>query len=463
MTPEAPIEVDVSQELSVQELWGWLTKEEQIKFNEYFNSDKEWILYLSQMELAELKRILWEDLSASHDADFDEFIDQQLSERLSSSDIFEWIDWIAEGFWDTLDALSKEALFWGNGALTQLPLSVAARNNIITSLSVSILWNIDKETFITWNITEMFNKLMKGFTPLKELTGATQTVGPGIIKNILNVAWDGERNTLFMDANTWVEFFDTLISKPMSKEEIKLYIEKHNLSPDDSTEIENDISGLTTRSAEIMKTLLALPKKVPTAPPETKKPKVDSKETPETHPTETKPEDIPTEDEIDEIIESWWLGAAFIKIIQEIFNMIQGLSGKSEDTDSSKKTEKKEGKTPEVIKKEKSELKKLIEWVPESQKNNSLILALTEGWEKADEIKALIEWISPGEDGASKIDTVLNIFDTQWLSASMPTESSDIDKKILFLKEYAVAWVESGQTKWNAWAEKRKSENWKRD
>jgi len=483
MTLEAPIEVNLSQELSAQELWEWLTKDEQIKFNEYFNADKEWILYLSQIELSELKRILWEDLSASHDADFDEFIDEQLKEWLASSDIFESVEWIPESFWDTLDALSREALFWSEGILARIPLSMTARDNIITSLSVSILWNIDVKSLSNESIEGAFDTAMKNFTTLKELVDTKEMVGPGITKNILDVAQDGERNTLFMNAHEWTKFFDTLIKESMSKEKIKSYIEKHNLSPDNTTEIENDISGLTTRSAEIMKTLLALPKKVPSTKPETKKPTVDPAEDTESTTLKVNPEDIPTEDEIDNLEKQGGFGAIIIKMLREIVKMIQQVSGSDEDADSSK-PEKKEEKTPEAIETEKAELKKLIEWIPESQKNNSLIMALKEDSEKAEEIKTLIEWISPGtsfaqsftelfklwENGMSKIDTVSKIFDAQWLSGTLPAESTHLDKKIHFLKEYAdyrksewVAWVESRQTKWKVWAKERKWKNWKRD
>lgn len=90
MSFETPYRADLSQDnLGNQELWDSLTPEEQIKLQEYLNTEHERIIYLTQTELSELRSIIGEDedISAQHDADFDEFMETQVQEGFSLSDI----------------------------------------------------------------------------------------------------------------------------------------------------------------------------------------------------------------------------------------------------------------------------------------------------------------------------------------------------------------------------------------
>jgi len=80
MTFETPERVDLSQELSTQEALSTLTADEQARLQEYLDTEQQRIIYLTQQELGELKNILGEDASASHEADFDEFMQEQITE-----------------------------------------------------------------------------------------------------------------------------------------------------------------------------------------------------------------------------------------------------------------------------------------------------------------------------------------------------------------------------------------------
>jgi len=80
MSFETPERVDLSQDITSQEALASLTADEQARLQEYLDAEQQKIIYLTQQELGELKNILGEDASASHEADFDEFMQEQITE-----------------------------------------------------------------------------------------------------------------------------------------------------------------------------------------------------------------------------------------------------------------------------------------------------------------------------------------------------------------------------------------------
>ena len=85
MSFDSPIQIDLSQEEDLAKLATDLTLEEQVRLDEYFGEKKKGIIYLTGQELSELKFIISEESSASHQADFDTFIQEQ--KILSSANI----------------------------------------------------------------------------------------------------------------------------------------------------------------------------------------------------------------------------------------------------------------------------------------------------------------------------------------------------------------------------------------
>lgn len=265
MWVDAPIQIDLSRDSSWDQVDdSLLTPEDKSLLKEQFNEESEWIIYLSRQELSELKNTLdatsdprwnqgWEQGVWES---FQEFITDQKQEWLSSSDIFESVEGVPEGLWDTLDALSQEALFWWEGVLKGLTLSDTARDNITTSLSLSILWNIDIWSNFEWDTIAAFENAVANLSSLRSLSSARETVGHDIQKSVLDMPENGERNYIFMDANIGMKFFDTLLSENMSESEIESYIEERNLSPESNTQIVNNIEWLSNARAQNIEALV---------------------------------------------------------------------------------------------------------------------------------------------------------------------------------------------------------------
>lgn len=323
MSFDSPIQIDLSQEEDLAKLATDLTLEEQVRLDEYFGEKKKGIIYLTGQELSELKFIISEESSASHQADFDTFIQEQKIEWLSSSDIFTSIDGAPKDLGEKIDALSQKALFWAEWILKNLILSDIAKDNIITSFSISMLWNIDIGANFKWDIMAAFENAITNLEWLKNLASSSEIVGTGIQKNVLNLSGNGNRNYIFMDANVGREFFNTLLSQSMTESEIESYIEKRNLPPESDTIIVNNIAWLTVSSSKSIQRLtqaLTLPSQsIDSSFPATQAEVEVIADT-------IDPEDIPNQEELDELKEKKGIWSLLAELIEMILGTFQRLT-----------------------------------------------------------------------------------------------------------------------------------------
>lgn len=466
---EAPVQVDLSQDLEAQKLWEWLTSEEQTRFNEYFNAEKEGILYLTQDELTTLKSILAEDSSASHDADFDEFIQEQKTEWLSSQDILSNIEWLPEGIWESLDTHAEEILFGSEWILNNLDLSDTARDNIITSLAMSALWKLSESVDFKWDISELFLGIVENLSLLQNVVNQRVQLPIGWEVSALLFSESGDKNYIFSDANIWKDFFDFLSGDSLSEEKIKTYIEERNLPTGSETIITNNLNGLSVWAKEDLQSILSsLWNKDNTD--------IDW----DTSPTTTiDPEVLPSEDDLDEMEEKWGLFAMFAKMIREFMQWIIKFWEESwliDDSDN--KTGNSEDNPDEV---EDAENENFDTSLPEDFPNRENIIKAFE-WnpDLESQVHTIIDDISPDETTEESFD---NLFGTNksytgflselvvaWDFPALQDKTlNSAQKMIAVLTEYSLyrnnivnetVWE---RTKWTLWINERKLSGWNSD
>jgi len=139
MTPEAPIQIDLSQDSSWDKIGDeHLTQDEKNLLKEHFTEEHEGIIYLTKQEIKDLKDTITTTVDPRWEAwgtqvlgeSFNEFIKQQKSEWLALSDIVESNNDIPEIIRAQIDAgingledTAKEKLFWDEGMFSSLDIS----------------------------------------------------------------------------------------------------------------------------------------------------------------------------------------------------------------------------------------------------------------------------------------------------------------------------------------------------
>lgn len=243
MSFETPERVDLSQDINNQEALNSLTDEERSQLREYLDTEHQKIIYLTQQELWELRGILQEDDSASHDADFDEFIQQQINEWLSSQDIV----WNIEGnllspeVLESLDNESHNILFeWENAVFHWLDISDTAKDTVSVALTFSLIeditsnaqllqslisGNADIGVLLAENYNDKFWNINAAFSSYFDISGEAFQV-PG----------NGENNAIFMELESGKSFFSDIMSGTVTADNVISKINEANteniLTPD---------------------------------------------------------------------------------------------------------------------------------------------------------------------------------------------------------------------------------------
>jgi len=313
MWVEAPIQVDLSQDDSWDNIDDiHLTDSEKTLLAQQFSEESEGIVYFTREELQNFKAILASEDPGMYTSQLQEFAAEQLSEGLSSEDILSGVDWLPEGIWESLDKHAEEILFGLEGVLNGLNLSDTARDNIITSLSMSALWNLSLSSNFEWDISELFLGMVKNLSLLQNLVHQRVQLPIGWEIPALVLSEDGDKNYIFSDANVWKDFFDFLSGDSVSEEKIKTYIEERNLPTGSETIITNNINGLSVWAQEDLQSILSA---------------LWTKDNTDTdwetsQATTIDSETLPSKDDLDEMEEKWGLFAMFAKMIREFMQWI---------------------------------------------------------------------------------------------------------------------------------------------
>jgi hypothetical protein len=318
MSAEAPIQVDLSQDNSWDKISDeMLSNHEKKLLAEQFKEESEGIIYLTQQELDNFKNILQtQDINLGPSVntvmgnEMQSFVTEQLSEWLSSQDILSNIEWLPEWIWNSLDKHSEEILFGPEWVLKSLDLSDAARDNIITSLSMSVLWKLSDTSVLSWNISELFKWITDNLSILQNLVNQKiqLPIGWEVSSLSISAAWD--RNYIFSDANVWKDFFDFISGETVSEDNIRKYIEERNLPIWSETNITNNLSGLWIDAQEHLQSIIWV---ISTT---------DDKDRNTDWVINTDLDNLPTEDDLDDMEEKWGLFAMFAKMIREFMQWI---------------------------------------------------------------------------------------------------------------------------------------------
>lgn len=270
MTLEAPIQIDLSQENSWDQIDdSLLTPEDKTFLREQFREDREGILYLTREEIAELRTTIEATRDPRGEAwsvhiageSFQAFIEEQVSEEVS----------ISELLWDTgnteiignLETEIRDILFGASSPLANLELHEGAQDNFITVLSLSGIrslaenpdgfrtflethYDTENRTFNFENTDTMMQLLgienMDAFENFLSLAGRRESLWAGSIDApVLHISDHGETNSIFMNIEEGRAFIGLLRAWSMSEEEIETYIEARN---DQENILPNDISAL---------------------------------------------------------------------------------------------------------------------------------------------------------------------------------------------------------------------------
>jgi len=253
MPTEVPIQVDLSQDSDWDQVDdSLLTQDDKNILKAHFTEETEGIIYLTRQELSELKSTLdttnLSSLSPEIQAgtiawDIDAFVDGQLQEWLATSEVIGWDNELfSADRLDQLDELSQELLFWNEGVFEGMNISPTAQDHIAVALSLSIIHTISNNANMT---TEEIIALLSGSditlvnnvnTSLDGLRGVISgfvEMEDDIDANFLNIAGNWEGNNIFMQTETWVEFFNALLSWELSEEDIESRIESENADESD--------------------------------------------------------------------------------------------------------------------------------------------------------------------------------------------------------------------------------------
>lgn len=272
MTPEAPIQIDLSQENSWDQVDSLLlTDKEKQTLSEHFSEESEWIIYLTQQELNQLKNILitqnvnlWSvPVNEAMSWELDAFIEEQTSEWISIEDLFEWntdISAAMSEFAPEIETASQELLFWSEGLFSNLEISDTAKDHISVSLVLSIAhrWfdflkgyieehgeNISPEK-MPEEMNNITQEMKEKFQDAKSIIDVTTPIDEWWVfyeEKKVHVQDKGEKNRIFMELQTGRAFFDSIFSGDTTGENVEEKIESQNLS--EWEELNSDISGET--------------------------------------------------------------------------------------------------------------------------------------------------------------------------------------------------------------------------
>ncbi len=270
MSFETPIQVDLSQDNSWDQIDdSRLTPEDKALLKEQFNEDTEGIIYLTQQELWELKatldatldprgemwgqQVLWES--------FHEFIQQQQEESYTLWEIISGMEWIpewADRLGNLITEITQRELFWSEGLMQAVDVSPVAQENISAALSVSILQTIwEQEDFSATNLETIATEYIEKLGSIGNVFSQTAWPDDGLRNNTLSVAQGGEHNSIFMNIQEGVGFFQGITLGEITQESMREYIEERNTQPWDER-LENNLGEIQSMSQESLERVLAL-------------------------------------------------------------------------------------------------------------------------------------------------------------------------------------------------------------
>ena len=453
---------------------------------EHFTEEHEWIIYLTQEEIVELKttieatrdprweawsrQVLWESFNA--------FIAEQKTEGLSLSDILSREENIPSLLRQSLDQhlswaddIAHEGLFGDEGVFTSLDISSTAQDHLATAMSVSFtqagLWLLQEKiqagTLGSQDIQDIMNMGGEIDTRLAAIKTVIEVTPPTIGGN-------GELNKIFMQTQDGVDFFSQVISGDITADNVQETLEAANV--DSSDQIVMDLSTISARLNEDMDSFVEEVKKL--TPEQMQSMLAWIATANSTAQTAANNENI-TRNEGEKTM---W--EKFMDFFKDFFwSFIDIWRDKEWDTDSQTQAQQEQAVQKEQA--DNARLISLIDDVSESQRNNSIIVSLREKPETATRLRKLFESISTSEtfeesfkdmftlgvDGLDKITKVWTILENHWFLQSLPEWTSNLERDIMLIEEYSryrnsdgVKWLNDDRTQWEEWAEKRHSEEW---
>jgi len=261
MSLENLIQVDLSQENSWNEIdSSKLSDAEKRVMSERYNEESEWIIYLTQQELEELKDAIdTSELSslssdiqrASRDGDINTFIQNQIAEWLSSADLVEHVEWniFTPELLADFDSISAEALFGNEWLFHGLDLDESVEDMTSVSMSLALLEHLQTnpellQAMVTasgdWDVLNPRELIDSTLTSFNESFSAISEViawFEWIWWDTL-VAWNGLNNRIFRQVGTWKDFFARILDGEITSANIIPEIQEHNTD----AIIENSIS-----------------------------------------------------------------------------------------------------------------------------------------------------------------------------------------------------------------------------
>jgi hypothetical protein len=515
MTAEVPNTIDLSHESAQQTIEEKLgivqigplspeQEQEREALSQYFETERTGLIHITQEELTAFKTTLGYENNHHRDRneEIDEFMQEQIleweDERISVSDIISQIWEFKESDVEMIETAARETLFGPEWVMKNLDLSEDARVSISTSLILAILQKLNSgETLTpeqlnmmsTQDMNTLFQTELQSLQALSATFSQREVVGPGIEKSKIDVSWNGDNNIIFSNILEGKNFFSRVIGWEINPGNLETEIESKNTQAwnpaleDDAAEILNltrsDILGIMEKS------WIEVPD--PSPPPA-------SWGAPWAAPEGVVvPPEIPTE--VDKTLLEQWKesGNIFLQILATLFEAIwsYGKWMEESDTDSAEaplsqwaiaseeRDTHQEEENPGKI------LITFFNWLQEDFPANkeNVIAELSWNSELSGKMIQALESISSDETievsfthifGNDRIDgiwsEIFRIFENADLFATLPEGTSEAQKILLLVEEYAryrnsvgVVGQTENRTTWEVYAQKRKQEWWSID
>lgn len=473
MSIEAPVQIDISDDNSWDQIDDThLTEEDKDFLREQFREEQERIIYLTRQELSELSRIVetqrnsWISPSV-RDAmswELDEFIESQIG--LSLSDV---LGEDSEEF-QIVENLAEEFLFGEDWAMTALNLSQRPQQYLTTSLSLSIIEQIqslENPRSALENLDQTFVEMWAWLELLHELTNLREDLPNWQTHPRISLSENGEQNIICMDISEGKNFFNELLSWELDQESIRdrLHSANHN------EEIESaDISEIINETQSIIEAMRSSPSDIVWDNDDRVRSVTD--------------EDI--EGALDDTIdwENKNLMDRFRELIEAILDalksMFEGVGDWSQDTwtsvESPEDTREAWDILPDDFLSEIDELSSIqLGWIDTASLRASL-----ENQESQILLREILEWLIPEKNLAETIEhlfsgenTIFWQFSTALRNSDFPAltdntaNTTPLSQFQAILEEYqnyraseGVSWETEWRTTWQEYAHKRKEEDW---
>lgn len=247
------IEIDLTAENKTGHIdENLLSQWEREELEALLADEKEGIITLTQEELQELKTLIspatenpWEsfiETERQRGANIDQFIEEQKLEGMSLSDLASGIEWVPPELLEAIQSQASEILFGSTGLMDGATLSESSKNSITLSLILEIL---DQENLSLENLSQIWQEMNETFSKLRDVFHATETVWPGIQKNRIDIAGEGENNVIFSDVMSGKIFFQKIFAGEITAENVESIVEsEENLRTSENPGPQDNILAL---------------------------------------------------------------------------------------------------------------------------------------------------------------------------------------------------------------------------